>query len=390
MRACQRSSASHMFPIPATTRWSTSTSPRSERGRPAARARRRPPTSRLVGEQVGAEPTGDARVELEHRPVPLRRLPPRCAEDEPRLTAPGRSSVRRTRQRPVMRRWLRTVTSPSKRSSRFLPTASTDSSTRPSIARATSSAARAGPATRPRRARRRGAGAARLRDGVDRPRARPAGECRHGRLGAGSAATPRASDQSPTREAGTKTGTDTSRFSRYRDSRAPRSPSRGCRRGQAPRLPASHRADLPPADSRRRPTQAPALPAQPRHPGESVGLEHDGAPAPQLDETAGGGAAQDAVDGRARACRRAPRYPPGSSGISIGGAEPYVLRELEHPPGDTCLGIHGVRLDEPLGEERDLPREEADEHLVDRRVLPREPPELRAAHHERLARPRAP
>src|SRR2546421_3912174 len=55
----------------------------------------------------------------------------------PRSTSQG-SPVRGvprgwTRQRPVIRRWLRRTCPPAKRSSRFLPSASTDSSTRPSI-----------------------------------------------------------------------------------------------------------------------------------------------------------------------------------------------------------------------------------------------------------------
>ena len=80
-----------------------------------------------------------------------------------------------TRQRPVIRRWLRTTTPPSNRSRRFLPTASTDSSTRPSIRDATpvtcargcgDSASIRWPTSACSRAQ---------RDGANRPRARPEG-----------------------------------------------------------------------------------------------------------------------------------------------------------------------------------------------------------------------
>ena len=54
--------------------------------------------------------------------------PRRTSHGRPTRFAPRGSR----RQRPVMRRWLRSTTPPSKRSSRFLPTASTDSSRRPS------------------------------------------------------------------------------------------------------------------------------------------------------------------------------------------------------------------------------------------------------------------
>ena len=60
--------------------------------------------------------------------------------------------------------------------------------------------------------------------------------------------------------------------------------------------------------------------------------------------------------------------------------------ELEHAACDACLGVDGVRLDEPLREERHALGEEPHEDLVDRRVRPREAPQLRAAHDERLAR----
>ena len=63
--------------------------------------------------------------------------------------------------------------------------------------------------------------------------------------------------------------------------------------------------------------------------------------------------------------------------------------ELEHAAGDARLGVDGVGLDEPVGEERDALGEEADEHLVERRMPLREPPQLGAADDERLGRARA-
>ena len=146
-RACHRSSASHMFPIPETTRWSTSTSPTTPEGSARRTLARRLLDRRLVRDQVRPEPPHAACVERQHRPVPLRRLPVRRAAG--RATAgPAPSATGAMRQRPFIRRWLRTVTPPSNRSSRFFPTASTDSRTRPSTARAT-------PVDEPARVRRR-------------------------------------------------------------------------------------------------------------------------------------------------------------------------------------------------------------------------------------------
>ena len=57
--------------------------------------------TRGVGEQIGAESTRHARIELEHRPVPLGRLPARRAQDEPRATSPGPLADRSDTPAPV-------------------------------------------------------------------------------------------------------------------------------------------------------------------------------------------------------------------------------------------------------------------------------------------------
>ena len=134
-----------MFPMPATTRWSTSASPDEarlstarNRGRRARRSRSPARTDRARAREACPRPSERT------GPVPLRRLPLASAEHEPRRAGDeSRDSRRATRQRPFIRRWLRTTTPPSKCRSRFLPTASTRSRTRPSTARAT-------PVARPR------------------------------------------------------------------------------------------------------------------------------------------------------------------------------------------------------------------------------------------------
>ena len=89
-----------------------------------------------LGEDVRAEPPRRAVGELEHRAAAEHRLP--LAPASTSHGRPGVSSPRgTTRQLPFMRRWLRRTTPPSKRSRRFLPRASTDSSTRPSSRSAT-------------------------------------------------------------------------------------------------------------------------------------------------------------------------------------------------------------------------------------------------------------
>ena len=74
------------------------------------------------------------------------------------------------------------------------------------------------------------------------------------------------------------------------------------------------------------------------------------------------------------------------SGIVIGGVRAVDAAELEHAAGDPRLGVDGVGLDEPVGEERDALGEKADEHLVERRMPLRELAQLGAAHDERLRR----
>ena len=75
----------------------------------------------------------------------VRRGPFHCVASQTRPRSASHGSPRRrvsgprcaTRHRPFIRRWLRSTTPPSKWRNRFLPTASTRSSTRPSTARAT-------------------------------------------------------------------------------------------------------------------------------------------------------------------------------------------------------------------------------------------------------------
>ena len=102
------------------------------RSRATARARRRTssastswPSRRSSATRASAPARSRAR---------LRASSPRRTSHGSPVRAFPRGSIR---QRPVIRRWLRTTTPPSKRSSRFLPTASTDSSTRPSTRGAT-------------------------------------------------------------------------------------------------------------------------------------------------------------------------------------------------------------------------------------------------------------
>ena len=89
IRACQSSSASHMFPMPAMTRWSTRTSPRSRAGsvarRRATRSETRVASARRSGPSRRVAPASSRRI----GPVPLRRFPSRRAQDEPRAPPPG-------------------------------------------------------------------------------------------------------------------------------------------------------------------------------------------------------------------------------------------------------------------------------------------------------------
>ena len=103
------------------------------------------------------------------------RAPPRARPRSARATACHAVSAPRssTCQRPLMRRWLRRTSPPSKLRSRFLPTASTASSRRPSSRSAASAAPRADAASRPRRARRPAPAAGAPRGGESLPRASP-------------------------------------------------------------------------------------------------------------------------------------------------------------------------------------------------------------------------
>ena len=90
-----------------------------------------------VREDVRAEPPPHRRARAR---APARsRAPPRARRRGGRATAGRRASRRGARPAsgPLMRRWLRTTSPPSKRRRRFLPTASTVSSTRPSTRSAT-------------------------------------------------------------------------------------------------------------------------------------------------------------------------------------------------------------------------------------------------------------
>ena len=127
-----------MFPMPATSDWSSSVSPSvrawSARRR-AARASRRGRAARRGCRARGA---ASARV-WSSSTGPPQSTP---SSSSPRRTSHGRPRCATRRagarvQRPLMRRCERSTTPPSKRSTRFLPTASTDSSRRPSSCSAT-------------------------------------------------------------------------------------------------------------------------------------------------------------------------------------------------------------------------------------------------------------
>ena len=91
---------------------------------------RRAPTARRArrGRAVASRLRCRARAPVRSRAHPRAFAPRRTSHGRPTRFAPRGSS----RQRPVMRRWLRSTAPPSKRSSRFFPTASTDSNRRPS------------------------------------------------------------------------------------------------------------------------------------------------------------------------------------------------------------------------------------------------------------------
>ena len=74
-----------MFPIPATSDWSSSASPNQRVPSAPREAREHLVEPRWALEDVGAEPLERARVQLEHRPVPEHALERLAAEHEPRL-----------------------------------------------------------------------------------------------------------------------------------------------------------------------------------------------------------------------------------------------------------------------------------------------------------------
>ena len=121
-----------MFPIPATAAGSGAPRRARSRRQRAEVGDHRVEVGRL-GEDVRAEARGArGRSSSSTGPCQSTRLLRRCRAG--RATAGRRGSRPRgwTRQRPVIRRWLRSVTPPSKDRKRFLPTASTASSRRPS------------------------------------------------------------------------------------------------------------------------------------------------------------------------------------------------------------------------------------------------------------------
>ncbi len=136
MRSAHSDSALHTVPSPETSRWSRSASPTSRAWSPRRRL-----ASMRSKSGSRARMSGPSRCTA--REFSSRTRPPYCSACAllPRSTSHGRpntgASRAITRQLPDMRRWLRTVTPPSKRRIRFFPTASTDSSTRPSTCSAT-------------------------------------------------------------------------------------------------------------------------------------------------------------------------------------------------------------------------------------------------------------
>src|SRR6266513_1414601 len=89
-RASQSASAFQTFPIPATSRWSSSVS--NGAARLAAQVRNHRVQFRRLGEDVRPEPPDSAIVELEHRPVPEHGLALGAAQDEPRTSEQLRAS----------------------------------------------------------------------------------------------------------------------------------------------------------------------------------------------------------------------------------------------------------------------------------------------------------
>ncbi len=141
-RTAQSVSDIHMFPIPATRRWSWRASPRGRSG-PLARSRGTSASgsvrsARRSGPSVRSGRWSSVSTGPFHC---VASIPSACSTSHGRPARTGPAAP--TRQRPVIRRWLRTATPPSKRNTRCFPLASTLSSRRPSTAAAT-------PVARPR------------------------------------------------------------------------------------------------------------------------------------------------------------------------------------------------------------------------------------------------
>ena len=123
-----------MFPMPATRRWSSRASPTARDWGPARKRATMP--SRSGGSAITSGPslaTAGERPRVSSSTGPFhstawRVRPRRTSHGVPRGSVPASS----TRQRPRIRRWLRSVSPPSKPRRRFLPTASTRSSLSPS------------------------------------------------------------------------------------------------------------------------------------------------------------------------------------------------------------------------------------------------------------------
>ena len=102
-RPCQSSSASHMFPIPATSRWSSSASPSRRVGSEAETRDSEMRDVRLLGEQVWPEPSRDGRRRESESCRSTASPGAPAAQDEPRPPARHALVPRAlTRQRPLI------------------------------------------------------------------------------------------------------------------------------------------------------------------------------------------------------------------------------------------------------------------------------------------------
>ncbi len=137
-RARWSPSAFHLFPMPAARRWSRSASPSSRAW--SVLRNRSSIASRSGGSSITSGPSRwiRARPRVSSSTGPCQST---AWSSRPRSTSHGAFEVGRpagcTPQRPFIRRWLRRTRFPSNVRSRFLPTASTRSSRRPSIRSAT-------------------------------------------------------------------------------------------------------------------------------------------------------------------------------------------------------------------------------------------------------------